>query len=45
MQHTPHPGYLAIIGLGPGQRDLMAPRAIQIIQETDLLIGYRVYLE
>ncbi|HTK10382.1 MAG TPA: precorrin-3B C(17)-methyltransferase [Ktedonobacteraceae bacterium] len=45
MTHTPHPGHLAIVGLGPGMRDLMAPRAIQVIQESDLVIGYRVYLE
>ncbi|HYU76647.1 MAG TPA: precorrin-3B C(17)-methyltransferase [Ktedonobacteraceae bacterium] len=45
MIHPPHVGYLAIIGLGPGHRDLMAPRAIQVIQEADLVIGYRVYLE
>ena len=45
MVHIPHAGYLAIVGLGPGQRDLMAPRAIQVIQEADLVIGYRLYLE
>lgn len=45
MVDAPHRGYLAIVGLGPGQRDLMAPRAVQVIQETDLVIGYRVYLE
>src|SRR6266700_1187737 len=45
MLHAPHVGYLAIVGLGPGQRDLMAPRAIQVIQEAELVIGYRVYLE
>jgi cobalt-factor III methyltransferase len=45
MIHTPQVGYLAIVGLGPGHRDLMAPRAIQVIQEADLVIGYRVYIE
>src|ERR1700730_13203469 len=45
MIHTPQVGYLAIVGLGPGHRDLMSPRAIQVIQEADLVIGYRVYLE
>lgn len=45
MTHIPHTGYLAIVGLGPGRRDLMAPRALQVIQEADLVIGYRVYLE
>ncbi|MBA2396188.1 MAG: precorrin-3B C(17)-methyltransferase [Ktedonobacteraceae bacterium] len=45
MMGTPQIGYLAIVGLGPGQRNLMAPRAIQVIQEAELVIGYRVYLE
>src|SRR5689334_12493806 len=45
MVHIPHAGYLAIVGLGPGQRNLMAPRAIEVIQEADLVIGYRLYLE
>src|SRR6266702_3246150 len=45
MIHTPQVGRLAIVGLGPGHRDLMAPRAIQVIQEADLVIGYRVYIE
>jgi precorrin-3B C17-methyltransferase len=45
MVHAPTVGYLAIVGLGPGQRDLIAPRAIQVIQEAELVIGYRVYLE
>ncbi len=45
MTHPPHVGYLAIVGLGPGHRDLTTPRAIQVIQEADLVIGYRVYIE
>jgi precorrin-3B C17-methyltransferase len=45
MIHAPGAGYLAIVGLGPGHRDLMAPRAVKMIQEADLVIGYRVYLE
>ncbi len=45
MQHTPSPGHLAIIGLGPGHRDLLAPRAVQMLQACDTVIGYRVYIE
>jgi cobalt-precorrin 5A hydrolase/precorrin-3B C17-methyltransferase len=40
-----HTGHLAIIGLGPGSRDLIAPYAIQIIQACDTIIGYRLYIE
>ncbi len=47
MQHSAYKGkgYLTIVGLGPGNRDFMAPRAVQVIQECDLIIGYRVYIE
>ncbi|HEX3639655.1 MAG TPA: precorrin-3B C(17)-methyltransferase, partial [Ktedonobacteraceae bacterium] len=38
-------GHLAIIGLGPGSRDLIAPYAIQMIQVCDTVIGYRLYIE
>jgi precorrin-3B C17-methyltransferase len=38
-------GYLAILSLGPGSRDLMAPRAIQVVQTCDAVIGYRLYIE
>jgi precorrin-3B C17-methyltransferase len=40
-----HAGHLAIIGLGPGSRDLIAPYAIQMIQVCDTVIGYRLYIE
>lgn len=45
MGHAAHTGHLAIIGLGPGSRDLVAPRAIQMLQVCDTVIGYRVYVE
>lgn len=38
-------GYLAIVGLGPGRRDLMAPRAVQVVQTCEVVVGYRLYLE
>jgi precorrin-3B C17-methyltransferase len=38
-------GHLAIIGLGPGSRDMMAPRAIQMLQACDIVIGYKLYIE
>ncbi len=45
MQHSSHTGYLTIVGLGPGSHDLIAPRASQAIQISDVIIGYRLYLE
>ncbi|GAC1430440.1 MAG: hypothetical protein PVS3B3_23100 [Ktedonobacteraceae bacterium] len=45
MQHPSHKGYLTIVGLGPGSRDLMTPRAVQAIQACDVIIGYRAYIE
>jgi precorrin-3B C17-methyltransferase len=44
-KHTPYAGHLAIIGLGPGSRDLVVPRAIQMLVECDLVVGYRLYIE
>ncbi len=45
MQHEAGTGHLAIIGLGPGSRDLLAPRALQMLHVCDTVIGYRVYIE
>jgi precorrin-3B C17-methyltransferase len=43
--YAPNTGHLAIIGLGPGSRDLIAPQAIQMLQACDTVIGYRLYIE
>ena len=45
MNSMKHTGQLAIVGLGPGSRDLMAPRAIQMLRECDMVVGYRLYIE
>ncbi len=37
-------GHLAVVGLGPGSRDLLAPRAVAVIAASDLVVGYRGYL-
>jgi len=33
-----------VVGLGPGKRDLLTPRALKAIQEADLIIAYKTYL-
>ncbi|MBC9785780.1 precorrin-3B C(17)-methyltransferase [Heliobacterium chlorum] len=38
-------GTLAIIGLGPGNRDQMTGRALQAIEESDIIVGYHTYLK
>lgn len=38
-------GLLSIVGIGPGDLDLMAPMARRAIEEADLLVGYKNYLE
>src|SRR5436189_99238 len=38
MKHTPHAGHLAIVGLGPGSRDLVTPRAMQMLLACDLVV-------
>ena len=38
-------GKLWLVGMGPGPLDLMTPRATKAIRESELVIGYRGYLE
>lgn len=38
-------GHLVIVGLGPGSRDLLAPRAVAGITASELVVGYRGYLK
>jgi precorrin-3B C17-methyltransferase len=45
MEQTLQQGRLTIVGLGPGSRDLMAPRVVLAIQECNLVVGYRGYIE
>lgn len=45
MEQILRQGQLSVVGLGPGSRDLMAPRAVLAIEECDVVIGYRGYIE
>lgn len=38
-------GSLEVIGLGPGALDLMAPRARQALEQAEIVVGYRTYLD
>jgi cobalt-precorrin 5A hydrolase/precorrin-3B C17-methyltransferase len=38
-------GKLWLVGMGPGPLDLMTPRATKALRESELVIGYRGYLE
>ena len=38
-------GQLMLVGLGPGALDLLTPRARRALEEADLVVGYRAYLE
>ncbi len=38
-------GALVVVGTGPGAVDLMAPRARKALEEADVVVGYRTYLE
>lgn len=40
----PARGKLAIVGLGPGARDLLSPRARDIIQGSSVVVGYAPYV-
>ncbi len=36
---------LSVVGLGPGAADLMAPRAKHAIESSEIVVGYRTYLD
>lgn len=40
----PERGRLAVVGLGPGARDLLTPRAVRAIQEARYVVGYGPYV-
>jgi cobalt-precorrin 5A hydrolase/precorrin-3B C17-methyltransferase len=46
-EHTDHTGRgrLAIIGLGPGARDLTAPRALAELRDAEIVVGLDQYVE
>lgn len=43
--HTKPKGSLAIVGLGPGKREYMTPRALDVIAEAEYVLGHSTYLE
>lgn len=38
-------GKLYVVGIGPGDLDLISPRAIRALRESDMIIGYSSYLK
>lgn len=40
----PARGLLSVVGLGPGARDLLTPRAVRAIQEARYVVGYGPYV-
>lgn len=42
---VPEPGRLWLVGIGPGQLDLVTPAARRAIRGADVVIGYSGYLE
>jgi len=38
-------GTLAVVGTGPGAADLMTPRARLSIEQADIVVGYKTYLD
>lgn len=37
-------GKLWIVGIGPGAHDLIAPRALKVLEEAELVVGYQTYM-
>ena len=38
-------GRLRIVGIGPGDRDSLTPRAYQALRNCDVIVGYKAYLQ
>jgi precorrin-3B methylase len=38
-------GILSVVGTGPGAVDLITPRARQSIEQADIVVGYKTYLD
>ena len=38
-------GRLAIVGIGPGAADWLTPEALRLIESSDALVGYSLYLD
>lgn len=34
-----------IVGMGPGKEEMMTGRAIEVLEQVDVIIGYTVYLD
>lgn len=43
-QHSSE-GTLTVVGIGPGAIDLMAPRAQTALEQAEIVVGYRTYLD
>ncbi len=39
------PGKLYVVGIGPGTRDDMTIRALRALEDSDVVVGYKLYLE
>ncbi len=45
IQKNTAAGIVRVVGIGPGALDLLAPRALSALQQAEVIIGYRTYLE
>lgn len=41
----PARGRLSVVGLGPGSRDLLTPRAVKALREATFIVGYGPYVK
>lgn len=38
-------GRIRVVGIGPGSADLMSPRAMESLQLSDVIVGYKTYID
>lgn len=34
-----------VVGIGPGEREQMTPRALEALERCDIILGYRIYID
>ena len=38
-------GKIFVVGIGPGSIDLISPRALKSIEESEVIVGYNTYIK
>ena len=45
MSETEKRGVLSVVGIGPGNDEHITPKALEAINESDMVVGYTTYIK